>query len=581
MKLNLLFTQLKPDRHFIKTLGFLLLVFFICSFPLFLGFVLKNLWPAEYGLVKGNKNDLEITYKEIIFFFTIAFALLIISFSVRYLQKNFLKKILIAVALFYVLVAGLMVLTDVIHYLIFANRITFSSVQTALNTNGNEAQEFLHLYLTPARAGALLVFVLAVVFIYMKRNSLVALFGTGSFFIMTLLLTIFGTVDFIQTSHSKGNGLHNVRYWDITIGEYNEYREFNRRLEAEKNNNSISKEYAGFYKQDSVPKTLVFVISESLSKRHMSLYGYARKTTPHLDTSQSIYKFSNCISQAALTIDAVPALFFNGYLSGRINLIVLLNNLGYETSWISNQSGWGKGDKTIVLLSQLCKNTTFMDGMADDAMSNTSLHYDEDVLSHFEKAINTESTASKFIVLHLMGCHFDYEKRYPADRNLFISDAPAKTSVSNQKSREILNAYDNAMLYHDSVINETIRIFNRYTSKKNAALVFLSDHGEELYDYRDHAGHGYPPNRVTSEIPYFAILSEEFKKNFPETDRTMKNNSNTPYSTANNFYTLLQLLNINSEKHKPRILTNGFFSPAYRSDGQRLVMGLDYDQMPR
>jgi len=256
--------------------------------------------------------------------------------------------------------------------------------------------------------------------------------------------------------------------------------------------------------------------------------------------------------------------------------VTLLNKQGYETSWISNQSGWGKRDAGIVLLSGLCKNTVFMDGLSDDNKSNSSYHYDEDVLSHFSNALNTPGNNSKFIVLHLMGCHYEYEKRYPANRNVFTTPPPAKTAVSTEQTQTILNTYDNALLYHDSVVNQVIRIFSEYSRNKNAALVFLSDHGEELYENRNYAGHGYPPSRVTSEIPYFTLLSPEFKKNYPAIDQTMKSRTNTPYSTYNNFYTLVHLLNLNAKEHKSKILRNGFFSPYYDSTRTRLVMGIDY-----
>jgi heptose-I-phosphate ethanolaminephosphotransferase len=172
------------------------------------------------------------------------------------------------------------------------------------------------------------------------------------------------------------------------------------------------------------------------------------------------------------------------------------------------------------------------------------------------------------------------EKRYPVGRNRFKSAPPAKMVVNTEKSRSVVNLYDNAVHYHDSVISEITKRFFSLTQNKNAALVFLSDHGEELYEIRDYAGHGYPPGKVISEVPYFMCLSDKFKKNYPVVEETMRKRLNTPYSTANNFYTVLHLLNINnSGKHKKRILKQGFFSPSYDSTAKRLVAGNDYALM--
>lgn len=571
--------KFKPDRALFQSLLILALVFIASSFSLVLGYLLKNFNPAEYGLIRGRKEDLEITYKEVLFFFSIAMALFVLSTAFRYIRKPRLKTVVISVALVYLVAASFMILADVIYYLVFAYRITFSSVQTVLNTNPEEVKGFVKLYYSPGKIIALLIFFAGVLLIVIRRHWFVRLFGTHSFFMISSLTTCIGTLDFIQMAHSKGNGLHNMRYWDIIIGDYNEYREFNRRLAAERNSHNLSKEYADFYKQDTLQKTLVFVISESLSRRHMSLYGYTRPTTPNLDTNTGIFKFNDCVTQAALTIEAVPGLFFSGYLSKRINLIALLNKLGYETSWISNQSGWGKGDRTIVLLSKLAGTRFFTDERADNDAANVSQHYDEEILPSFERLLRKPSRKSKFIVLHLMGCHFDYEKRFPSGKKFFNEPPPAKEAANTERSRNVLNAYDNAMRYHDSVINEVIKIFARDGRGKNSALVFLSDHGEELYDYRDHAGHGFPATRASSEIPYFTLLSPDFEKNYPRIPEVMKQRVNTPYSTENNFYTLLDLLNIRSKKYRSRILRKGFFNSAYDSTAPRFVKGIDYDKM--
>ncbi|MBL7931124.1 MAG: phosphoethanolamine transferase [Bacteroidia bacterium] len=262
-----------------------------------------------------------------------------------------------------------------------------------------------------------------------------------------------------------------------------------------------------------------------------------------------------------------------------MNLIVLLKKLGYQTSWISNQSGWGKGDRAIVLLSQLCNNNRFTDARIDNDGANSGLHYDEEVLEHFDKVLRENPNTSKFIVLHLMGCHFDYEKRYPAARTIFTSPAPIKTHANAEREQNILNSYDNAMAYHDSIVNEIVLKFNDYGRDKNAALVFLSDHGEELYENRIHAGHSFPPTKETADIPYFTVLSPGFSKNYPHIEKMMKQRQNTAYSTENNFYTLIHLLNLDSKKYRNKILRKSLFSPYYDSLSIRFVMGLEYNKI--
>ena len=115
-----------------------------------------------------------------------------------------------------------------------------------------------------------------------------------------------------------------------------------QKIRSEKNLLALNKNYDQFYDQDTLNKTLVLIISESVNKQHMSLYGYERNTTPFLDDRRDLYVFKDCVTPAVLTVDAVPALFFNEDDTKDLNLITLLNKLGYETVWISNQSGWEK-----------------------------------------------------------------------------------------------------------------------------------------------------------------------------------------------------------------------------------------------
>ncbi|MDI9341633.1 MAG: phosphoethanolamine transferase [Sediminibacterium sp.] len=562
-----------------KTLLFTAFVFIVSSFTLFLSFILKKLNPSEYGLIQGTKHDLEITYKEILFFCSIVLAFFLISVSYRYIKTRWIKNSLIGIVVLYLIVASFLILADVVNYLIFAYPLTFAAVQTVLNTNPDEAGEFAKLYLSTGNIMALISFLGILLFVFYKRHAFIRFFTGSSFFYVSMGVSVFGVLDFIQLSHSKGNGTHNVRYWDILIGEYNEYKAFNRKLAAEKNVLALSGEYSHFYKTDTLPKTVVLVVSESLSKRHMSLYGYPRSTTPGLDTNTSIYPFNNWVTMAALTAEAVPSLFYNGYLSQKVNLLALLNKLNYDTYWLSNQSGWGKTDATIVLLSQLCKKSAFMDSLNDDSKSNSSLHLDEAILKSFDETLQRTPQKSRFIVVHLMGCHFDYEKRYPAARNYFTGESPAKVAVKTPKTRQLLNAYDNAMRYHDSVVNTLITIFNQRCHNQNAALLFLSDHGEELFENRDYAGHCYPPDKCMAEIPAFAVLSPAYKKQYPLMEEIIRKRKTTPFSSSNAFFSLLHLAGVHSKKHEQHIRHQSFFSAAYDSTKPRYIMGFDYSKM--
>ena len=57
-------------------------------------------------------------------------------------------------------------------------------------------------------------------------------------------------------------------------------------------------------------------------------------------------------------------------------------------------------------------------------------------------------------------------------------------SLSKKTLNPTLTDYDNATYYNDAVIHMIMQIFR----EKQTVLIYLSDHGEEVYDYRPRSG---------------------------------------------------------------------------------------------
>jgi lipid A ethanolaminephosphotransferase len=89
-------------------------------------------------------------------------------------------------------------------------------------------------------------------------------------------------------------------------------------------------------------------------------------------------------------------------------------------------------------------------------------------------------TQRKVVVLHLIGSHGPgYHLRYPA---AFERYTPACKQVDFSKCSvaEIVNAYDNTMLYTDHVLARTIDLLDERAASLHGALWYVSDHGESL-----------------------------------------------------------------------------------------------------
>ncbi|MBR3051472.1 MAG: sulfatase-like hydrolase/transferase, partial [Selenomonadaceae bacterium] len=102
--------------------------------------------------------------------------------------------------------------------------------------------------------------------------------------------------------------------------------------------------------------------------------------------------------------------------------------------------------------------------------------------------------------------------------------------------------YDNAVLYNDFIVDEIIRRFEN----KNAVLIYISDHGEEVYEGRDFAWHSVEEegNVHMIEIPALIWASKSFREHYPEKISAINAALDRPYRTDYLIHAILELMDI-------------------------------------
>ncbi|MDG4951289.1 sulfatase-like hydrolase/transferase [Weeksellaceae bacterium KMM 9724] len=106
------------------------------------------------------------------------------------------------------------------------------------------------------------------------------------------------------------------------------------------------------------------------------------------------------------------------------------------------------------------------------------------------------------------------------------------------------------MLYTDFFLSQLIESLK--IKNKNAVLLYLSDHGENLFDNKLKIfGHGtVNPTKYEYHIPFITWFSDEYKNNFPHKINALKENLHKAATLTSTFYTILDMANIDYDNAK-------------------------------
>ena len=309
----------------------------------------------------------------------------------------------------------------------------------------------------------------------------------------------------------------------------------------------------GSWSSRTKPALLVLAIGETARAANWGLNGYARQTTPQLAT-RDVINFRDVTACGTNTETSLPCMFAavgrRDYDERRIrtseSLLHVLNRAGFQVLWRDNQSG--------------CKGVC--DGLAAEQLDKAEFPQlcdggrclDEVLLQGLD-TIARDAKGNLVVVLHMLGNHGPaYFKRYP---DAFRRYTPTcDTGELRQCSRdEIVNAYDNALLYTDHVLAKTIDFLQSQTSRFDTALVYVSDHGESLGEKGLYL-HGVPfaiaPDEQT-KVPMTWWLSPGYVASFGLDTACLKREAANPQTHDNLFHTTLGLLQVQASEYEPSL----------------------------
>lgn len=481
---------------------------------------------------------------------------------------------------------------ELIHILNYDGYTTLAAFTSSMETNYNEATEFVHsyrhyLYLSyPVVVASIAAF-----FINVKRSyKLNVLAKTVIAIGFTAVIALF-TVKNVYDLYARGDKhiTHNLNsMYSRLLNQSYPYSYLLKAYKYTVQHNALMKSleakkdflFGASFDSDTVKQTkpvVVLVIGETSRANNWQLSGYHRETNPKLMKRDNLFYYSNTISAATHTSQTIQLVLSRATprnldpVYTEKSIVSAFGEAGYKTVWISNQNMTGGVETAIFSVAKEADERIYSGG--DYRISS---EFDEVLIPALEKTLKKHAEEPLFIIIHTMGSHEVYRKRYPPDYEVFkpASKGDDYNFSSPGVKERILNSYDNSILYTDYILDSIIEALEK--ENRVSSVTFFSDHGENLLDDDENRfGHGgVIPTRYVTDVPMFIWTSRKFQEAHIDMYRNLNSNIKSPVSNLYLFDTLVDIggINIKGYINKFSLANDSFGSASY----ERYILNTSY-----
>ncbi len=301
----------------------------------------------------------------------------------------------------------------------------------------------------------------------------------------------------------------------------------------------------------SRPVVTIIVVGETARAQNFSLTGYERETNPEL-AQRNVVSFTDATSCGTSTAVSMPCMFSvfgraqytNAKNLSSENLLDVLSRAGVNVVWWDNNSG----DKRV---AARIPNENFAAG--DTVPFCRQGECDDGILVDQLKQYIGGITKDTVIVMHQIGAHGPaYYLRYPPEFERFTPACNTR-QLGDCTPEEIVNVYDNTILYTDSVLAQIIDVLKEQEDRFVTSMIYASDHGESLGELGLYL-HGLPfilaPD-VQIKVPFIVWLSPEFSETMKIDTSCLQGRRSDPISHDNLFHSVLGGMDISTEVYQP------------------------------
>lgn len=371
------------------------------------------------------------------------------------------------------------------------------------------------------------------------------------------------------TSQKLTMKIYKIYPYDIYLASLQYWQE-------KKHLNALNRELEGFRfcispKADDNEEHYILVIGEAARYDHFHINGYDRETSPSLDSLDNLFSLSGLYSNANLTHSAFPIMLTRADIQhtdrGAVerSIAEAYQEGGFQTAWLSNQPMMEFSTRIALEMDYFKASISGLDG--GNAEPDSVLYdWAADLFDH-------HPARKTFYVLHMLGSHFKYDQRYPKEYELFkpaVQASDGYSVLSAHNKEKVINTYDNTIRYTDHVLSKLIGLLRQQNGIR--ALIYVSDHGENLFDdKREYSVHGtYDGTEYEAHVPCFIWLSEEYLAAYPGKVQALERNLQKQVQSDVLFYSLADLGGLSAIVVPEKSL---FSSELQQQDTIRMITG--------
>ena len=301
----------------------------------------------------------------------------------------------------------------------------------------------------------------------------------------------------------------------------------------------------------SSKSTVLIVLGETTRGDHLNINGYPRDTTPLL-AKEKVISFTDVVSNGAYTLVSTPYIMTRkpveksgiSTLFGEKSVISAYKEAGYKTYYVSYLSQAHVGDNAI---NQIVNE-------ADIYIQRPVGEGDAEGIPIISDILRNDSSEKKLIVFKLIGSHYNYQDRYPANFDVFKPSFKTQpyTTPTVEDAPVLVNTYDNTIRYTDYVVSELINLLK--SESGDSLMSFISDHGTSIYD--DGKTIYVGNTKSNYNIPLFFWFNENAKARLGEKLGVLISNIGNPVDSKYFIDTMLDISGIRTLKDTGKSLAD-------------------------